>query len=167
MLTSKVVVYLATAMLLLMVFSFVVTSTPDRPSVLATWTSRPSTSTPDQQGHFVDAQSSINLDTAGAEAHPPRPAAKQSITNTQQTASLPEPVAKSGQLPTFPESPEISHENDGMPTLSTGGNGSVVMVTGATDMIHFPDVSDLYSKITSNRLEYARAHGMLSTPTLM
>jgi hypothetical protein len=53
-----------------------------------------------------------------------------------------------------------------MPVYSTGGNGSVVLLTGSTDATNFIGVSDFYAKITNNRLDYARAHGTHFSMTL-
>jgi len=55
---------------------------------------------------------------------------------------------------------QVMTTNEGIPLVSTGGNGKVVMLTGATGPGHFKDVKEFYGKVMENRMAYAKAHGI-------
>jgi hypothetical protein len=54
---------------------------------------------------------------------------------------------------------QIISTREGIPLVSTGGHGKLVLLTGATGPGNFKDVEDFYGKIIQNRLGYAKAHG--------
>jgi hypothetical protein len=125
--------------------------THDGSDVLTTWKTRNgvATTTTEYRGHHI---SSDDVDRPGSEAHPPRPQKPQE--------HFPDPIEiPDGGFLTAPRPAKVPHDNEGMQVLSTAGNGSVVMLTGSTGILHFPGVDDFYTKLTNNRLDYAKVHG--------
>jgi len=55
----------------------------------------------------------------------------------------------------------VTVTGEGVPLISTNGQGKVVMLTGATGPGYFRAVHDFFNKIFQNRRDYARAHGLL------
>jgi len=147
-LTSKrTLIYGCTTLLLCVVFSLVYNGLPNA-DVLAGWGSRNAAGNSLVRGQGWDTFGLSDEEVQDARA--------------------------SQELGMFHTAPPTSHGNNGediasgqeqrIPLIETKNGGKVVILTGATGLSHFGAIPDFFSKMTSNRLDYANKHGTASSP---
>lgn len=158
LLTRSSVVYSCTGLLLLLIFSMFVNSTPNPSGVLSTWKTQHGLPSPVLDSATIvevthkhsETQSSNDLDTPEVHAI------------ALQTNTAPHPVdPPSNDLEQTLAQP---HQNPKeFESIATKNNGKVVLLTGATGPGHFQKVDNFHHKVTSNRRQYADKHGTLSS----
>ena len=138
MFSKRGIVYGCTALIILLLFSLMITGIPDRTDASSIRASNgdefPQTSIPTTPAAIHDVIHDPDFDTMETthETHIPPPS----------------PAIQGNQL-----------TKDGFPLISTQNNGRVVLLTGATGPGNFGEAEGFYSKTVNNRLEYVNAHG--------
>jgi hypothetical protein len=137
-LTKRGIIYGCTALIVLLLLSLIITGIPDGTNVSSNWSS--------------------NIDEL---PHNPIPSTLPAITDV-----IHDPDFDSSKNPETHIPPTYSSalqdaklSKDGLPLISTQNNGRIVLLTGATGPGNFEKVEGFYSKVVSNRLDYAKAHG--------
>ena len=138
MFTKRGIVYGCTALIILMVLSFVITGMPDTSGVSSIW--------PLVTDDRIPKPLPINPPTDG------QPNTHENPDEFTPTPAPPEDIN--------PAHHYGEHTIDGLPLISTNNTGKVVLLTGATGLGNFEAVEGFYSKIVNNRLDYANAHGL-------
>jgi len=139
--TKSTLAWGCTALLVFLCFSLVYTNIGDSNSLLSTWNSRGD----ERPIHPTSSGKQSNDD--------PRDKA-----DTQSSNEIDTPGQDDGTM---------TVTGEGIPLVSTGGNGKVVMLTGATGPGQFTGIDDFYVKIIQNRLEYAKTHGIVKAMLLI
>jgi len=138
MFTKRGIVYGCTALIILMVLSFVITGMPDTSGVSSIW--------PLVTDDRIPKPLPMNPPTDG------QPNTHENPDEFTPTPAPPEDIN--------PAHHYGEHTIDGLPLISTNNTGKVVLLTGATGLGNFEAVEGFYSKIVNNRLDYANAHGL-------
>ena len=142
MLTKRSVVYICTALVILLLLSFIATGLPDPTGVLSQWTPKTEHADPFDLTPIldpvVDGPNHLDLES---------------------NLGLNEPISATPPSPP-PPFQDVNKTEDGFPLISTNNKSKVVLLAGATGRGNFWDVADFYSKVVSNRLDYINAHGI-------
>ena len=160
LLTKRGIVYVGTAVVLLVLLSLIVTGVPDAKEVGSLWGSKDHDASSDPT--ILPLDDDVLPPIQHDDSRPPT-----GSTSSVTTSSTVVPIGTAYLPPSTHHFPDEKHTEDGFPLISTHNNGKLVILTGATGRGNFFEIPDFYPQVVKNRLDYVNHHGTAQTHPLL